>query len=58
MVDLNCVMTREGRAGGAPGYRRGRAFTIEEQRVLVDLCAKGFGSFWPSRRRFWKEAPL
>ena len=30
MVDLNCVMTGEG-----------RGFTIDEQRRLVDLCAKG-----------------
>ena len=57
MVDLNCVMTREGdlvelrapaRAGPLPSRSSASWWT----------CApRGFGSFWPSRRRFWKEAP-
>ena len=40
-VDLNCVMTGEGELVELQGTGEGRAFTIEEQRVLVDLCAKG-----------------
>ena len=41
MVDLNCVMTAEGELVELQGTGEGRAFTIEEQRTLVDLCAKG-----------------
>lgn len=41
MVDLNCVMTREGDLVELQGTGEGRAFTIQEQRQLVDLCAKG-----------------
>lgn len=41
MVDLNCVMTGEGALVELQGTGEGRAFTIEEQRSLVDLCAKG-----------------
>jgi ribonuclease PH len=41
MVDLNCVMTGEGELVELQGTGEGRAFTIEEQRTLVDLCAKG-----------------
>ena len=40
-VDLNCVMTGEGGIVELQGTGEGRAFTIEEQRKLVDLCAKG-----------------
>jgi ribonuclease PH len=40
-VDLNCVMTGEGALVELQGTGEGRAFTIEEQRQLVDLCAKG-----------------
>ena len=40
-VDLNCVMTGEGEIVELQGTGEGRAFTIEEQRKLVDLCAKG-----------------
>ena len=40
-VDLNCVMTGEGELVELQGTGEGRAFTIEEQRGLVDLCAKG-----------------
>lgn len=41
MVDLNCVMNHEGELIEIQGTGEGRAFTIEEQRQLVDLCAKG-----------------
>ena len=40
-VDLNCVMTRDGRLVELQGTGEGRAFTLEEQRALVDLCAGG-----------------
>ena len=40
-VDLNCVMTGEGELIEIQGTGEGRAFTLEEQRGLVDLCAKG-----------------
>ena len=40
-VDLNCVMTGEGELVELQGTGEGRAFTIDEQRALVDLCAKG-----------------
>lgn len=41
MVDLNCVMNHEGEIIEIQGTGEGRAFTIAEQRQLVDLCAKG-----------------
>ena len=40
-VDLNCVMTGEGEIIELQGTGEGRGFTIDEQRKLVDLCAKG-----------------
>ena len=40
-VDLNCVMTGEGNLVELQGTGEGRPFTVDEQRVLVDLCAKG-----------------
>ncbi|MEA4954857.1 MAG: ribonuclease PH [Pseudoflavonifractor sp.] len=40
-VDLNCVMTGGGNLVELQGTGEGRAFTVEEQRALVDLCAKG-----------------
>ena len=40
-VDLNCIMTGDGKLVEIQGTGEGRAFTIEEQRTLVDLCAKG-----------------
>lgn len=41
MVDLNCVMTEEGKLIEIQGTGEGRAFDIEEQQKLVKLCAKG-----------------
>ena len=41
MVDLNCVMNDKGELIELQGTGEGRAFTIEEQRGLVDLCQKG-----------------
>ena len=40
-VDLNCVMTGEGELVELQGTGEGRSFTVQEQRELVDLCAKG-----------------
>lgn len=40
-VDFNCVMTGDGRLVEVQGTGEGRAFTMEEQRALLDLCAKG-----------------
>ena len=41
MVDLNCVMDDRGRLIEIQGTGEGRPFTVEEQRQLVDLCARG-----------------
>ncbi len=42
-VDLNCVMTGSGGIVELQGTGEGRSFTVEEQRSLVDLCARGIG---------------
>lgn len=42
-VDLNCVMDERGGIIELQGTGEGRAFTPEEQRALVHLCAKGCG---------------
>lgn len=41
MVDLNCIMTDDGRIIELQGTGEGRPFTVEEQQTLVQLCAKG-----------------
>ncbi len=41
MVDLNCIMTDDGRIIELQGTGEGRSFTVEEQQALVQLCAKG-----------------
>lgn len=41
MVDLNCVMTGDGRLVEVQGTGEGRPFTVEEQQKLLELCAKG-----------------
>lgn len=40
-VDFNCVMTGDGELVEVQGTGEGRAFTVNEQRALVELCAKG-----------------
>ena len=40
-VDLNCVMTGEGELVELQGTGEGRAFSLQEQQALVELCAKG-----------------
>ena len=41
MVDLNCIMNERDELIEIQGTGEGRAFTLEEQRKLVELCAKG-----------------
>lgn len=41
MVDLNCVMTEEGKLIEIQGTGEGRSFGVDEQQKLVNLCAKG-----------------
>ena len=41
MVDLNCIMTADGRIIELQGTGEARPFTLEEQRMLVELCRKG-----------------
>ena len=50
-VDLNCVMTGEGELIELQGTGEGRPFTIEEQRTLVDLCAKGIREIQTIQKR-------
>ena len=49
-VDLNCVMTDQGQLVEIQGTGEGRAFTIQEQRQLVDLCAKGIDELLTKQR--------
>ena len=39
-VDLNCVMTGDGRLVELQATGEGRPFTVEEQQALVELCRK------------------
>lgn len=41
MVDLNCIMTEDGRIIEIQGTGEGRPFTVEEQQKLLELCRKG-----------------
>ena len=49
-VDLNCVMTGEGELVELQGTGEGRSFTLEEQRALVELCAKGIRELQAAQR--------
>ena len=49
-VDLNCIMTEQGELVEIQGTGEGRAFTIQEQRQLVDLCAKGIDELLATQR--------
>ena len=40
-VDLNCIMTGDGRLVELQATGEGRSFTVEEQQALVELCRKG-----------------
>lgn len=41
IVDLNCVMTSDGRIVELQGTGEGRPFTVQEQAALLQLCEKG-----------------
>ncbi|MBQ2829778.1 MAG: ribonuclease PH [Oscillospiraceae bacterium] len=41
MVDLNCIMNDLGEIIELQGTGEGRAYTVDEQRTLVELCTKG-----------------
>jgi ribonuclease PH len=56
MVDLNCVMTGDGELVELQGTGEGRAFTIKEQRELVDLCAKGIKELQALQKNALEEA--
>ena len=49
-VDLNCIMTEQGELVEIQGTGEGRALTIQEQRQLVDLCAKGIDELLAKQR--------
>ena len=40
-VDLNCIMNELGEIIEIQGTGEGRAFSLQEQQALVELCAKG-----------------
>ena len=40
-VDLNCVMTADGRIIELQSTGEGRPYTLEEQQRLLELCKKG-----------------
>lgn len=56
MVDLNCVMTEEGKLIEIQGTGEGRAFDIEEQQKLVKLCAKGINELIQLQNKIIAEA--
>ena len=40
-MDLNCIMNELGEIIEIQGTGEGRAFSLQEQQALVELCAKG-----------------
>ncbi|MCD7761483.1 MAG: ribonuclease PH [Clostridiales bacterium] len=56
MVDLNCVMTEEGKLIEIQGTGEGRPFDVEEQQKLVRYCAKGIGELIELQNRVLTEA--
>ncbi len=52
MVDLNCIMTDDGRIIELQGTGEGRPFTVEEQQALLSLCRKGNLSLTQLQRRY------
>ncbi len=49
-VDLNCVMNDDGQLIELQGTGEGRAFSVDEQRRLVDLCQKGIRELMAKQR--------
>lgn len=56
MVDLNCVMTEDGRLIELQGTGEGRPFTMEEQQALVRLCSGGIASLVKMQKTYLEEA--
>ena len=55
MVDLNCVMTEDGRLIELQGTGEGRPFTVSEQQKLVSLCEKGIRELITLQRKCLEE---
>lgn len=56
MVDLNCVMTEEGKLIEIQGTGEGRSFAIEEQQKLVKLCSKSIEELIAMQNKVIAEA--
>lgn len=56
MVDLNCVMTEDGRLIELQGTGEGRPFTLEEQQALVQLCSGGIAALIELQKTYLEEA--
>lgn len=56
MVDLNCVMTEDGRLIELQGTGEERPFTLEEQRALVELCQKGIRELTALQKQCLEDA--
>ena len=56
MVDLNCVITADGRMIEVQGTGEGRPFTVEEQQNLVQLCAGGIAELTALQKKYLEEA--
>ena len=52
MVDMNCIMTADGRIIEMQGTGEGRPFSREEQSALLDLCQKGNAELCDLLRRY------
>ena len=50
-VDLNCIMTGDGKLVEIQGTGEGRAFTVAEQQQLVALCGKGIARLQVMQRQ-------
>lgn len=55
MVDLNCVMNDKGELIEIQGTGEGRAFTVDEQRKLVDICQKGISELHKMQHEIIEE---
>lgn len=56
MVDLNCVMTEEGKLIEIQGTGEGRPFGVDEQQKLVALCARGIEQLIALQNQVLSEA--
>lgn len=56
MVDLNCVMTEEGKLIEVQGTGEGRPFGVDEQQKLVALCARGIEQLIALQNQVLSEA--